>query len=50
MSLVVQDAPLFKMKDFAYIKRKIDDADDLQKTDQNKNTIAARIRRYFEDN
>jgi len=32
------------------MKRKIDENEDVQKADLNKNTIAARVRRYFEEN
>jgi len=53
MQLVIDDEnepPLFNMTNIAYMKRKIDENEDVQKADLNKNTIAARVRRYFEEN
>jgi len=38
------------MRDIAYMKRKIDEDEDMQKADVNKNTIASQVRRYFEAN
>lgn len=51
MSLVVnEESPLFKMNDIIYMKNKIEEDDDVQKGDQMRNTLAAHVRRYFDQN
>lgn len=51
MSLVISDEqPLFKMADFAYTKRKIEEEEDIQKAEQSKTSIASRVQKYMAAN
>ena len=51
MSLVItDDQPLFKMADFTYTKRKIEEDEDISKTQQNQSSISTRVLRYMSQN
>ena len=48
MSLVItDDQPLFKMADFSYTKRKIEEEEDISKNQESKSSIASRVAKYM---